>query len=104
MKLIECYIENFGKLSSFTHTFSEGLNIINADNGYGKTTLSVFIKSMLYGIDANKLRGEESDRKRYMPWQGGRFGGSLTLMESKVKAFYAQMIRAMQNCINEFSA
>lgn len=78
MKLIECYIENFGKLSSFTHTFSEGLNIINADNGYGKTTLSVFIKSMLYGIDAKKLRGEESDRKRYMPWQGGRFGGSLT--------------------------
>ena len=86
MKLIECYIENFGKLSSCSHTFSDGLNVINADNGYGKTTLSVFIKSMLYGIDARKLRGEESDRKRYMPWQGGRFGGSLTF-ENKGKLY-----------------
>lgn len=78
MKLSECYIENFGKLSSYVYKFSDGLNIIKGDNGFGKTTLSVFIKSMLYGIDAKKTRGEESDRKRYHPWQGGRFGGSLT--------------------------
>lgn len=78
MKLIECYIENFGKLSSFSHSFTDGLNVINADNGYGKTTLSVFIKAMLYGIDYKKQKGEETDRKRYSPWQGGRYGGSLT--------------------------
>ena len=78
MKLIECYIENFGKLSAYRYTFSDGLNVIKGDNGLGKTTLSVFIKSMLYGVDTKKAKGEESDRKRYMPWQGGRFGGSLT--------------------------
>ena len=78
MKLIECYIENFGKLSSYSHTFSDGLNVIIGKNGCGKTTLSVFIKAMLYGIDFKKIKGEETDRKRYLPWQGGRYGGSLT--------------------------
>ncbi|MBO5945820.1 MAG: AAA family ATPase [Clostridia bacterium] len=79
MRLLECYIENFGKLSSFKYTFSEGLNVIDKDNGFGKTTLSVFIKSMLYGLDATKkTKIEENDRKHYLPWQGGVCGGWLT--------------------------
>ena len=80
MKLIECYIENFGKLSDFKYSFSGGLNTIKKDNGYGKTTLTVFIKAMLYGLDATKkMKLEENDRKHYMPWQGGRCGGSLII-------------------------
>lgn len=78
MKLTECYIENFGRLSSYKHVFSDGLNVIVGKNGCGKTTLSVFIKSMLYGIESKKIHNEETDRKRYLPWQGGRYGGSLT--------------------------
>ena len=79
MKLIDCYIENFGKLSDFKLTFSDGLNTVKKDNGYGKTTLTVFIKAMLYGLDYTKrMKLEENDRKHYMPWQGGRCGGSLT--------------------------
>ena len=79
MKLIDCYIENFGKLSDFKLSFSDGLNTVKKDNGYGKTTLTVFIKAMLYGLDdTKKVKLEENDRKHYMPWQGGRCGGSLT--------------------------
>lgn len=79
MKLIECYIENFGGLSGRKIAFSSGLNTLKAENGYGKTTLSVFIKAMLFGLDATKrMRLEENDRKHYTPWHGGRFGGSLT--------------------------
>jgi len=79
LKLIDCYIENFGKLSDFKLTFSDGLNTVKKDNGYGKTTLTVFIKAMLYGLDDTKrMKLEENDRKHYMPWQGGRCGGSLT--------------------------
>ena len=48
MKLIECYVDNFGKLSAFSHTFSDGVNLIIGNNGCGKTTLSVFIKTMLF--------------------------------------------------------
>lgn len=83
MKLIECYVDNFGKLSSYSQSFSDGFNLVIGKNGCGKTTLSVFIKSMLYGIDSKKQKGEETDRKRYLPWQGGRYGGSLTFENEK---------------------
>lgn len=80
MRLIRCYIENFGLLHSVEHRFTDGLNCIFTDNGTGKTTLSVFIRSMLYGLsDTRKVSLEENDRKKYLPWQGGAFGGSLTI-------------------------
>ena len=79
MKLIELYIENFGKLTNYKHTFSQGLNVINEENGYGKSTLAAFIKSMLYGLeDTRRPKLDENDRKKYLPWQGGVFGGTLT--------------------------
>ncbi len=87
MKLIDCYIENFGKLSDFKLSFSDGINTIKKDNGYGKTTLTVFIKAMLFGLDdTKKMKLEQNDRKHYMPWQGGRCGGSLTF-ETKGKKY-----------------
>ena len=79
MKLIECYIENFGKISKQKISFKDGLNCFKDDNGSGKTTLAVFIKVMLYGMsDTKKMSLEENDRKHYLPWQGGVCGGSLT--------------------------
>ena len=79
MKLCELYIENFGKLSDYKYTFSHGLNVINEENGYGKTTLTAFIKSMLYGLeDTRRSKLDENDRKKYLPWQGGVCGGTLT--------------------------
>ncbi len=80
MRFIECNIENFGKLHGFRYSFDKGLNTVIAENGYGKTTLTVFIKCMLYGMEDTKRASlEENDRKHYMPWQGGRCGGSLSL-------------------------
>ena len=82
MKFIECYVENFGKLQDFRFKFDEGLTTIHADNGYGKTTLTAFIKCMLYGMEDTKRQDlAENDRKHYMPWQGGRCGGTLTIEE-----------------------
>lgn len=79
MKLIECYVENFGILSGEKISFNDGLNCIKEDNGSGKTTLATFIKVMLYGMsDTRKMSLDENDRKRYLPWHGGVCGGSLT--------------------------
>ena len=75
MKLIRCYVQNFGKLHNFEYDFKDNLNIIKAENGFGKTTLACFIKSMFYGLDASK--SEKSERKKYKPWQGGIFGGNI---------------------------
>ena len=79
MKIIECYVENFGKISKQKFSFKDGLNCINGDNGSGKTTLAAFIRVMIYGMsDTKKASLDENDRKHYLPWQGGVCGGSLT--------------------------
>ena len=80
MKLIECYIDNFGKLSDERISFSDGLNTVCRENGWGKTTLSAFIKAMFYSLEETRKQSlDENERKRYTPWHGGRFGGSLTI-------------------------
>lgn len=78
MKLLECHVENFGKLSSFDYQFSDGLTVIQEPNGFGKSTLATFIKAMLYGFPRTSGRNIASnERKKYLPWQGGTYGGSL---------------------------
>lgn len=79
MIINELYIENFGKLSKYKKSFQDGLNHFVEDNGFGKTTLTVFIKAMLYGFDDTRRHSlDENDRKKYTPWQGGAFGGWLS--------------------------
>lgn len=78
MKLLACHIENFGKLSDLSIDFSEGINVINHSNAWGKSTLAAFLKVMFYGLDAKKETGAfEKERVLYRPWQGGVFGGEL---------------------------
>ena len=45
MKLLECHVDNFGKLSNYDYRFSEGLTVIQEPNGFGKSTLAAFIKA-----------------------------------------------------------
>ncbi|MBR5449085.1 MAG: AAA family ATPase, partial [Clostridia bacterium] len=75
MRLISCYIANFGLHHDKKIDFNRGLNSFQWKNGEGKTTLTVFIKAMLYGFGDNR---SDEERKKYMPWQGGKYGGSLT--------------------------
>ena len=78
MKLLRCHIENFGVLSNFDFEFQEGLTVIHEANGFGKTTFTVFIKVMFYGMPRRGARNiVENERKRYYPWQGGKYGGFL---------------------------
>lgn len=76
MIITKVHIENFGKLKDIDFSFSEGLNQICHENGWGKSTFCVFIKAMFYGMSA-KARGSETnfERTKYMPWQGGMYGG-----------------------------
>ena len=84
MRLIKCYIENFGLLREYTCKFDKGLNCFYSLNGTGKTTLTVFLSAMLYGLsDTRKQSLDDNERKKYMPWQGGTYGGSLTIEVGK---------------------
>ena len=80
MKIRSLYIENFGGLCRHEMSFEDGLNVLCLPNGWGKSTLSVFIKAMLYGLPVSTKRSLiENERKRYTPWQGGVFGGSMVI-------------------------
>lgn len=78
MKLIRLHVENFGKLQNFDYSFDKGLNVLLQENGWGKSTLAAFIKAMFYGMPASSRQSlDDNERKKYMPWQGGAYGGSL---------------------------
>ncbi|MBR6737329.1 MAG: AAA family ATPase [Clostridia bacterium] len=78
MKLIKCHAENFGKLTAFSYNFESGLNVINENNGWGKTTFANFLKAMFYGLEKTGKRSlDENVRKRYEPWNNGNFGGNV---------------------------
>ena len=86
MKLLKLHIENFGKLQNFDLTPAKGLTVLHHENGWGKTTLAVFIKAMLYGLPATAKRTlDDNERKKYTPWQGGAFGGSIDFETEKGK-------------------
>ncbi|MGP1588272.1 MAG: hypothetical protein ACTTHG_08050 [Treponemataceae bacterium] len=79
MKLIKAHIINFGKLHDLKINFNDGLNSYIHENGWGKTTLSIFIKAMLYGLEYTSSKDPEKNEKlKYFPWQGGVYGGNLT--------------------------
>ena len=78
MKLIDCYVKEFGVLSNVSFSFNDGLNTILQDNGKGKSTLAAFIKAMFYGLNTTTKQSlDENARKKFTPWKGGRFGGYL---------------------------
>ncbi len=76
MKLLRCYIENYGKLHEFSYDFNDKLNTILQENGWGKSTFASFIKSMLFGLSSTTKRDlTQNERAKYTPWQNGVFGG-----------------------------
>lgn len=87
MRLINCEVAAFGTLKNFSHDFKDGLNTIKEDNGWGKSTLSSFIKAVFYGIKDSKHSVAENERIKFKPWNSTeRFGGSVTF-EWKGKEF-----------------
>ena len=78
MKILTCNVENFGTLHHVRCDLDDGLNSLNEGNGWGKTTFAAFILSMLYGMPEMNFAESGNIRERYMPWQGGKFGGSIT--------------------------
>lgn len=78
MKLLKCKIAAFGKLKDFEYEFTDGLNTIKHDNGWGKSTLASFIKAMFYGLDDGKRNVADNERTRFKPWNSTEtFGGSI---------------------------
>ena len=103
MKLIEIDIYAFGGLKELKIHLSDKINVINKENGWGKTTLAVFIKSMFYGLNDSKFSLKENERKKYRPWNfSEKFGGSLTF-ESDGKILKITRLFGDKNSSDEFT-
>ena len=76
MTVKQCYIENYGTFHNETFDFTDGINVIAEDNGWGKSTLASFIKSMFYGLEYSRKK-KLTEYRKYEPWQGGKYGGYL---------------------------
>lgn len=78
MKILGCHIDNFGNLQNLDVQLVDGLNIAVQENGWGKSTFAAFLRIMFYGFRGEgRRKTEENERMKYMPWQGGTFGGQL---------------------------
>lgn len=85
MKLVSCYIENFGVISRRSIQFDENLSVVFNANGTGKSTLACFIKAMFYGLPSSRVNAKAfEDRQHYYPFNGGKFGGNLTFEKDGV--------------------
>ncbi|MBR1628255.1 MAG: SMC family ATPase [Lachnospiraceae bacterium] len=77
MRLISCRVVGFGKLKELNIDFGKGLNAVQKENGWGKTTFLVFLKAMFFGLRGGSRR-RLSEREHYRPWDGDVYGGTLT--------------------------
>lgn len=72
-------IKNFGKVQEKEWELSPGMNVLYGENESGKTTMHMFLKSMLFGIQ--RLRGRASKKDvytTYEPWENPvTYGGTL---------------------------
>ncbi len=87
MKLLSYHIENYGKIHGQDGNFAEGLTCFCERNGYGKSTMASFLKAMFYGLSSYTAATKTfPERKRYYPFSGGKFGGSI-LFEYEGKTY-----------------
>ena len=77
---------SFGRLSGEALELQNGLNIIEAPNECGKSTWCAFIRTMLFGLRADRdKQGYLSDKTRYRPWNGAPMEGSVELEADGVR-------------------
>ena len=79
MYLDRLEVKGFGKLMGLAISFNRGMNVIYGGNEAGKTTLQWFVRGMLYGLRSGRHSpyGPPPPQKRFEPWGGGLYGGSL---------------------------
>ena len=102
MKLLRLEIQNFGALRDFRLDLSDGLNTLCRENGWGKSTLAVFLKAMLYGLPATRKADLDlNERRKYAPWGGGVYGGSLEFSGAKGR-FRVERVFGTKEAKDEF--
>lgn len=74
----------FGGLSQKSICFKEGINLIDAPNESGKSTLAAALRFALYGFKGGNSKAlAKNPKKMYMPWSGASAKVAVTLGGSR---------------------
>ncbi len=78
MRIERVEINGFAKIRNLVIAPGSGLNVIYGANEAGKSTVQRFIRAMLYGVrNGREPSGLPAAQKRFMPWDGAPYGGSI---------------------------
>ena len=79
MRISRVFFRGFGRWVGQSFRFSEGINLIEAPNESGKSTLLQGITALLYGgkKEGVNKRQRASWHERFQPWQGREYGGEI---------------------------
>lgn len=79
MKITRVFFRGFGRWVGQSFRFSEGINLIEAPNESGKSTLLQGMTALLYGAKREGVnkRQRASWHERFQPWQGNEYGGEI---------------------------
>ena len=75
--------ENFGKLEKLNMEFKPGINVITGDNESGKSSVTRFIRYMLYGFTSRAGDISKNDKKKYSPWSSLDIKGEMKIETEK---------------------
>lgn len=90
MKINEAKIFNFGKLQNCSFQFAPGINVIYGENEAGKSTLSSFLKGMLFGMEKGRGKAADNPYRRYEPWHAPAFYSGALRFTVDGKPFYLE--------------
>ncbi len=82
MRIKKIHITGFGRFRDFTLELSDGINVITGPNEAGKSTIHLFIRSLLYGADKKRRGAQRPVYERMRPWHTPDiYGGSLEVSD-----------------------
>ena len=85
MEIEKINIDGFGKFHKYNALTTDKIQVFFGKNEAGKTTIRKFMISMLFGLErARGVAAENDDYIRYMPVNGGNYGGSVTIRKGKI--------------------
>lgn len=76
MKIKQAHIDGFGKWHDQEFTFSDNPQLIYGPNEAGKTTLMMFLISILFGFTDGRGKNRFA---QYIPKETSSYGGSLLI-------------------------
>lgn len=90
MKIKNLGIGSFGKLSDVSINLDKRMTVIYGKNEAGKSTISSFIRYMMYGFSQKRSTSlSENDRKKYTPWHSDEIWGQMLFEDSQKNVYTA---------------